>query len=321
MKKPLSHTKVTVKLRKSQYKEEWYLIVEAYPVIGTGGKVERVVESVNRSITTPVWDKTSSTRGAKFKPKRDINGIIQCRTAIDQESCVYADNVRKLRQHEYDNQALYTDKESEIAAQNERSEQDFIAYFKKITYTRHPNASKSIIVNWERVAVLLELFTDGKPMPFNTITVKLLEELKVFTATEAAGKALETVGIRLLDHLIGSLALSAKVHGISAGKLICIQKRSKLSCKECVIISFLNISRNGDVIAHVESVDLVLSVFFYDSGITAQRLITGYGIAVFILIVNPEGVIQDIFRIEGFEIRYDLHIEGLSRNGDAGDNG
>lgn len=111
------------------------------------------MESVNRSITTPVWDKSSSTRGSKFKPKRDINGIIQCRTAIDQESCVYADNVRKLRQHEYDNQALYTDKESEIAAQNERSEQDFIEYFKKITYTRHPNASKSIIVNWERVAV------------------------------------------------------------------------------------------------------------------------------------------------------------------------
>ncbi len=187
MKKPLSHTKVTVKLRKSQYKEEWYLIVEAYPVIGTGGKVERVVESVNRSITTPVWDKTSSTRGAKFKPKRDINGIIQCRTAIDQESCVYADNVRKLRQHEYDNQALYTDKESEIAAQNERSEQDFIAYFKKITYSRHPNASKSIIVNWERVAVLLELFTEGKPMPFNTITVKLLEELKVFLMTAPQG--------------------------------------------------------------------------------------------------------------------------------------
>ena len=109
MKKPLSHTKVTVKLRKSQYKEEWYLIVEAYPVIGTGGKVERVVESVNRSITTPVWDKTSSTRGAKFKPKRDINGIIQCRTAIDQESCVYADNVRELRQHEYDNQVPIAD--------------------------------------------------------------------------------------------------------------------------------------------------------------------------------------------------------------------
>ena len=41
MKKPLAHTKVTVKLRKSQYKEEWYLIVEAYPVVKAGNKVER----------------------------------------------------------------------------------------------------------------------------------------------------------------------------------------------------------------------------------------------------------------------------------------
>ena len=171
MKKPLSHTKVTVKLRKSQYKEEWYLIVEAYPVVSAGNKVERIVESVNRG----------------YKPKRDINGIIMCRSTLDQESCIYADNVRKLRQHEYDNQSLYTDKESEIAAQNERSEQDFIEYFKKITYTRHPNASKSIIINWERVGVLLGLFTEGKPMPFSTINVKLLEELKMYMLTAPQG--------------------------------------------------------------------------------------------------------------------------------------
>ena len=187
MKKPLAHTKVTVKLRKSQYKEEWYLIVEAYPVVKADNKVERIVESVNRSITTPIWDKSSSTRSSGYKPKRDINGIIQCRSIVDQESCIYADNVRKLRQHEYDNESLYTDKESEIAAQNERSEQDFIAYFKKITYTHHPNASKSIIVNWERVGVLLGLFTKGEPMPFSTITVKLLEELKLFMLTAPQG--------------------------------------------------------------------------------------------------------------------------------------
>ena len=187
MKKPLAHTKVTVKLRKSQYKEEWYLIVEAYPVVKAGGKVERIVESVNRSVTTPIWDKSSSTRSSGFKPKRDINGIIQCRSIADQESCIYADNVRKLRQHEYDNESLYTEKESEIAAQNERSEQDFIDYFKKITYTHHPNASKSIIVNWERVGVLLGIFTKGEPMPFSTITVKLLEDLKLFMLTAPQG--------------------------------------------------------------------------------------------------------------------------------------
>ena len=39
MKKPLAHTKCTVKLRKSEYHDEWYLIVESYPVFKTtGGK-------------------------------------------------------------------------------------------------------------------------------------------------------------------------------------------------------------------------------------------------------------------------------------------
>ena len=189
MKKPLAHTKVTVKLRKSQYKEEWYLIVEAYPVVKAGNKVERIVESVNRIITTPIWDKSSSTRSSGFKPKRDINGIIMCRSTLDQESCIYADNVRKLRQHEYDNQSLYTDKESEIAAQNERSEQDFIAYFKKITYSRHPNSSEAIIVNWNRVGVLLGIFSEGKPIPFSTISVKWMEEFKMFLLRAPQGGA------------------------------------------------------------------------------------------------------------------------------------
>ena len=189
MRKPLLHTKVTVKLRKSQYKEEWYLIVEAYPVVKAGNKVERVVESVNRIITTPIWDKSSSTRSSGYKPKRDINGIIMCRSTLDQESCIYADNVRKLRQHEYDNQSLYTDKESEIAAQNERSEQDFIAYFKKITYSRHPNSSEAIIVNWNRVGVLLGIFSEGKPIPFSTISVKWMEEFKMFLLRAPQGGA------------------------------------------------------------------------------------------------------------------------------------
>lgn len=187
MKKPLSHTKVTVKLRKSQYKKEWYLIVEAYPVVKAGNKVERIVESVNRSITTPIWDKSTSTRSSGFKPKRDINGVIMCSSSLDQESCIYADNVRKLRQHEYDNLSLYTDKEREIAEQNERSGQNFIDYFKKITYSRHPNSSESIIINWNRVAALLEIFSKNKPVPFSSISVKWMEEFKMFLLSASQG--------------------------------------------------------------------------------------------------------------------------------------
>lgn len=48
MKKALPNIKVTVKLRRSNYKEEWYLIIESSPVYKRGSKrASRVVEGVS----------------------------------------------------------------------------------------------------------------------------------------------------------------------------------------------------------------------------------------------------------------------------------
>ena len=193
MRKPLLHTKVTVKLRKSEYREEWYLVVESYPIRKSdGGKSGRIIESVNRIITTPIWDTTAITGidadgNYKYKPKRDTNGIIQCTSRLDREACIYADKVRALRQQEYDTAVVYSDREQEMIAQNERMEQDFIAYFNSIIYKVHPNSSNSIIVNWTRVGKLLCIFSEGKPIPFRKINVKLLEDLKLFMLTAPQG--------------------------------------------------------------------------------------------------------------------------------------
>ena len=193
MRKPLLHTKVTVKLRKSEYREEWYLVVESYPIRKPdGGKPGRIIESVNRIITTPIWDTTTITGidadgNYKYKPKRDTNGIIQCTSRLDREACIYADKVRALRQQEYDTAVVYSDREQEMIAQNERMEQDFIAYFNSIIYKVHPNSSNSIIVNWTRVGKLLSIFSEGKPIPFRKINVKLLEDLKLFMLTAPQG--------------------------------------------------------------------------------------------------------------------------------------
>ena len=193
MRKPLLHTKVTVKLRKSEYREEWYLVVESYPIRKPdGGKPGRIIESVNRIITTPIWDTTAITGidadgNYKYKPKRDTNGIIQCTSRLDREACIYADKVRALRQQEYDTAVVYSYREQEMIAQNERMEQDFIAYFNSIIYKVHPNSSNSIIVNWTRVGKLLSIFSEGKPIPFRKINVKLLEDLKLFMLTAPQG--------------------------------------------------------------------------------------------------------------------------------------
>ena len=76
MRKELHNTKVTVRLRRSAYRNEWYLYIESYPVYTVGkSEPQRVREYLNRIVTTVVWDKTRTARttssSKSYKPKRD----------------------------------------------------------------------------------------------------------------------------------------------------------------------------------------------------------------------------------------------------------
>lgn len=193
MKTPMKRTVFKVILRKSEFKEQWSLLIESFPVFVPGRKKPmRKHEPLGRFVSTPLFDKNSSGRTlsdgkAYYRPKRYANGIIQCRSQIDQESCIFADKVRNLRQHEYDNQSLYTDTEAEQAAQNERSKCDFIQYFKELENKRHRNSSKSIQTNWNRELALLNLYTGGKPMLFGDIDLNLIEDYKEFLINAPQG--------------------------------------------------------------------------------------------------------------------------------------
>ena len=190
--KELSNTKVTVRLRKSEGRKEWYVYIESYPVLVPGTKSpQRIREYLNRSVTTIEWDKKRIARtevdGTKtFKPKRDDNGIIICRGEKDQESMIYADGVRKLRQREYDNVDLYSDAETEQAEQKERLQQNFIEYFDKVIAKRHANNSKSILINWQRAVEFLKQFT-GDTLLFSQINNRVAEEYKRFLLTAPLG--------------------------------------------------------------------------------------------------------------------------------------
>lgn len=186
MKKAMLHTKVSVKLRKSELHNEWYLYLEAYPVFKPGhDKPCREREYLNRIITTPMWDKSRPARlndyGVQtYKPKRDMNGIIICRSNADRETCIFADNVRILRQREYDNAELYSDTEQAVVEKKARGQADFIEYFGKQAAKRHKNDSKSIGVNWDRAHDLLKIFTKEKPLPFAQIDMHLIESFRDF---------------------------------------------------------------------------------------------------------------------------------------------
>ena len=193
MKKALVNTRVSVKLRKSEYRDEWYLYVESYPVFQSGKDTpQRVREYLNRTITTPIWDKSRNARTnaegkTTYKPKRDLNGVIQCKSQLDQESCIYADKVRSLRQKEYDNAALYADTDAEQAEQLERSRSNFIEYFDHVQQTRHAHSSDSIIVNWRRVHELLKIFAKGDTILFSQIDLKMVESFRQFIMNAPQG--------------------------------------------------------------------------------------------------------------------------------------
>lgn len=190
--KELSNTKVTVRLRKTEDRKEWYVYIESYPVFVPGKKSpQRIREYLNRSVTTIEWDKKRTARteadGTKtYKPKRDDNGIIICRSEKDQESMIYADGVRKLRQREYDNADLYSDTETAQAEQKERLQQNFIEYFDKVTAKRHGNSSTSILINWQRAVEFLKQFA-GNTLLFSQINNRIAEEFKLFLLSAPLG--------------------------------------------------------------------------------------------------------------------------------------
>lgn len=193
MKKALVNTKVTVKLRKAEKRNEWYLYLEAYPVFTAESSVpQRTREYLNRTIATPLWDKSRNARTSKegnvsFKPKRDINGVIQCKSHLDQEACIYADKVREIRQREFDNAFLYTDTDSEQAQQLERSRYNFLEYFREMEKKRHAQFSEAISTTWNRVYENFKIFINGDTIPFSKIDLKLIEEFRLYLLSAKRG--------------------------------------------------------------------------------------------------------------------------------------
>ena len=193
MKKALVNTKVTVKLRKAEKRNEWYLYLEAYQVFTAESSVpQRTREYLNRTIATPLWDKSRNARTSKegnvsFKPKRDINGVIQCKSHLDQEACIYADKVRVIRLREFDNAFLYTDTDSEQAQQLERSRYNFLEYFREMEKKRHAQFSEAISTTWNRVYENFKIFINGDTIPFSKIDLKLIEEFRLYLLSAKRG--------------------------------------------------------------------------------------------------------------------------------------
>lgn len=191
MKQKLIRIKVTVRLRKSEYRKEWYIYLESYPVIVPGKEeVQRIREYLNRTVTTVEFDKKRVAKRTEnsisFKPKRDDNGVIICKSDLDKETMFYADSVRKIRQREYDKKNIYNEVDLLQEALNEKRQENFVDYFKSLIKRKHKNSSDSIKVNWERSLEFLKSYGDDF-IPFGKIDMKFCENYKTFLLSAPLG--------------------------------------------------------------------------------------------------------------------------------------
>lgn len=163
MKTPFNSTKVTVKIRKSEtVVNSWNVFLECYPVFENGRALRKRI-AINRSVTSVEFDKKKISRtnmdgSVGYRPKRDMNGIILCKSDKDRETMLFADKLRSMKQTEYDRLIYASDADKKLMSLQIKQKRVFIEYFDEITLTRNRNTSASILANWQYASRYLKLF-------------------------------------------------------------------------------------------------------------------------------------------------------------------
>ncbi|MCL2027994.1 MAG: site-specific integrase [Bacteroidales bacterium] len=194
MKQKFHRTKCNVKLQKSiHHKDEYYLFIEAYPVFVENTSVpQRKKISLNRTITTPIWDKDRPTRGRKHLPKRNVEGVIQCRSDADKEACKLAHKYCQMKQTDYDNQAMFPEQYRQKKEADRKADMNFIDYLRKLIKRRSATVGLSCTSQWEIMLQKIEDFADGQTVRFGDLTPQWLDDFRNYLITKKNenGKAL-----------------------------------------------------------------------------------------------------------------------------------
>lgn len=210
MKQELIHTKVKTILRKLPHtKNKWRILLEAWPVFKEGLlEPTTVTDDPNIIVTTPIFEDTPyRVQGGQeiYQVKRDEQGLIMCLSDIDKAACMYADQIRKIRQSQYDKDKIYTKEERRLMAKFSAGEQSFLNYFEDGIKRFHPNGTKSVFNNWARTLELFRRFTNNKPVAFKDLNIELCNNFKYYLISrekEARGKTPGTLSTSTISQYI-----------------------------------------------------------------------------------------------------------------------
>jgi integrase len=192
MKVPTFKTKCTVRLQKSLANEsEYYLFVEAYPVYeneNDQAKPKRKATFLNRSISTVIWDSKKPTRGGNHQPKRNVEGVIQCRSKRDQQSALFAAQVCAVMQDEYNTKALFPEQYKEQQEQYARGQIEVLPYIQEVIKKREATLTSGTMRVWATFLKKYEAFEGRNRLNFGQMNRAKIEEFTTYLAAYQSKK-------------------------------------------------------------------------------------------------------------------------------------
>ena len=191
MKTPTFKTKCTVRLQKSLTNDnEYYLFVEAYPVYedNGNGKPKRKATFLNRVISSIVWDTKRNTRGGNHQPKRNVEGVIQCRSKHDQQSALFAAQVCAAMQDEYNKKALFPEQYKEQQEQYAREQIAILPYIREVIKKRQATLTSGTMRVWANFLTKYQEFEGKDGLTFGQMNRAKVEEFTAFIANYKSKK-------------------------------------------------------------------------------------------------------------------------------------
>ncbi len=190
MKTPTFKTKCTVRLQKSLTNDyDYYLFIEAYPVYENDySKPKRKSTFLNRSVSTIVWDGKKPTRGGNLKPKRNVEGVIQCRSKADQQSALFAAQVCAVMQDEYNKKALFPEQYKEQQEQYAREQIQILPYIQECIKKKESTLTSGTMRVWANFLTKYHEFEGKERLSFGQMNRAKVEEFIAFIANYKSKK-------------------------------------------------------------------------------------------------------------------------------------
>ena len=190
MKTPTFKTKCAVKLQKSPTNEnDYYLFIEAYPVYENDyAKPKRKATFLHRVLSSIIWDTKRTTRGGNYHPKKNVEGVIQCRSKADQQSALFAVQVCAVMQDEYNKKALFPEQYKEQQEQYARDRIEILPYIREVIKKRQATLTSGTMRVWANFLSKYQEFEGKNKLSFGEMNRAKVEEFIAFIASYRSKK-------------------------------------------------------------------------------------------------------------------------------------